>query len=205
MLLSRFATAITLAFLGLALTQTPLTVSQAIGGEHSAEGRAAPDTPPANCRVTLSSKGSFVAPSPVPARPSGVVRQADRRLFSVFRARFTFSRISVAGGPDEGLGAFIVAVDVGADGHDQLFQIAKNAAPQSVLGEIREEALHHVQPRRIGGREVHRETRVPREPALDFGVLMGSVVVADQVEFEMRGHTLIEQHSRGTRQLRENL
>jgi len=29
------------------------------------------------------------------------------------------------------------------------------------------------------------KTRVPREPTLDFGVFMGSVVVADQVEFEM--------------------
>ena len=40
---------------------------------------------------------------------------------------------------------------------------------------------------------MHTKTRVPREPALDFGVFTGSVVVADQVEFEMCGHTLIEQ------------
>jgi hypothetical protein len=40
------------------------------------------------------------------------------------------------------------------------------------------------------------KTRVPRQPALDFGVLMGSVVVADQVEFEMRRHTLIEQRQK---------
>ena len=76
----------------------------------------------------------------------------------------------VTGGPDERFGSFIVAVDVSADSRDELFQIAKHAAPQPVLREIAEEALHHVQPRRAGGREVHMKTRVPSQPALDLGV-----------------------------------
>jgi len=58
-----------------------------------------------------------------------------------------------------------VTVDVSADSHDQLFQIAKDAAPQPVLREIAEETLHHVQPRRAGGREVHMKTRMSRQPA----------------------------------------
>src|ERR1700690_1908028 len=85
-----------------------------------------------------------------------------------------------------------MAVDVSTDGQDEFFQIAKNAAPQPVLREIAEEALHHVQPRRAGGGEVHMKTRVPGQPALYLGVFMGSVVVADQVQVEMGGHALVE-------------
>jgi hypothetical protein len=40
---------------------------------------------------------------------------------------------------------------------------------------------------------VHMETRMPRQPALYLGVFMGSVVVADQVQLQMRGHALVEQ------------
>ena len=58
--------------------------------------------------------------------------------------------IGGTGGPDKGFGTFVVTVDISADSHDQLFQIAKDAAPQPVLGEIAEEALHHVEPRRAG-------------------------------------------------------
>ena len=69
--------------------------------------------------------------------------------------------IGGAGGPDEGFGALVVAVDVSADSHYQLLQIAKDATSQPVLRKIAEEALHHVEPRRAGGGEVHMKTRVP--------------------------------------------
>jgi type I restriction enzyme, R subunit len=75
----------------------------------------------------------------------------------------------------------VVAVDVSSNGQDEFFEIAKDTAPQPVLGEIAKKAFHHVEPRRTGGREVHMEARVACQPALHLRVLMSGVVVADQV------------------------
>ena len=89
--------------------------------------------------------------------------------------------IGGAGRPDEGFGIFVVTVDVIADRHDEFFEIAKYTAPQSVLSEVAEEAFHHVEPRCTGRSEVHVEPWVALEPALHLGMLMGRVVVGDQV------------------------
>src|SRR5215831_284736 len=92
-----------------------------------------------------------------------------------------FQDVGSAGRPDEGFGIFVVAVDVTADGPDEFFEIAKYAAPQSVLSEVAEEALHHVEPRGTGRSEVHVEPWMACEPALNLGVLVRRVVIADQV------------------------
>jgi len=47
-------------------------------------------------------------------------------------------------GPDEGFGMFVVMVDVLANGLDQFFDAAEDAAAQSILSQIAEEAFHHV-------------------------------------------------------------
>jgi len=44
-------------------------------------------------------------------------------------------------GPDEGLAAFIPAVDERADGGDQVFDAAEAAAADGLAGDNREEAL----------------------------------------------------------------
>ena len=96
----------------------------------------------------------------------------------------TFNLFQGVGGtsrPDEGLGVFVVTIDVISNRHDEFFEIAKNAAAKPVLSEIAEEALHHVEPRGAGGCEVHMKTWVALQPALDLGVFVGRVVVADQV------------------------
>ena len=69
-----------------------------------------------------------------------------------------------------------MTVDVASDGHDELFQIAEDAAPQPIGSEVAKEAFHHVQPRRAGGSEVQMKARVPRQPALYFGMLMGGAI-----------------------------
>ncbi len=74
-----------------------------------------------------------------------------------------------------------MTVDVAADRQEEFFQVAKHTAPQSVLSEVAEETLHHVQPRCTGRGEVHVEPWMAGEPALNFGMLMSRVVVADQV------------------------
>src|SRR5579872_2341302 len=92
-----------------------------------------------------------------------------------------FQDVGGAGRPNERFGVLVVAVDVVSDGEDEFFEIAKHSASQPVLGEVAEETLHHVEPRRAGRSEVHVESRMAREPALYFGMLMGGVVVGDQV------------------------
>ena len=85
-------------------------------------------------------------------------------------------------GPDEGLGMLVVMVDVLADGLDQFLDAAEDAAAESVLGQVAEEAFHHVQPRAAGGREVHVETRMASEPALHLRMFVRRVVVDDHVD-----------------------
>src|SRR5208283_281035 len=72
-------------------------------------------------------------------------------------------------------------------------QVTENATPETILSEVAKEAFHHVQPRRAGGREVQMKARVPRQPALHFGVLMGGVVIADQVELSVGRDGLVDQ------------
>jgi hypothetical protein len=50
------------------------------------------------------------------------------------------------GGPDEGLGILVMAIDVLSDGHDELLQVLEDATPKLIAGQVAEEALHHVQP-----------------------------------------------------------
>ena len=68
------------------------------------------------------------------------------------------------------------------DGHDEFFQIAEYAAPEPILSQVEKEAFYHVEPRRAGGSEVQMKARMPCQPALHFGVLMGGVVIANQVQ-----------------------
>ena len=43
-------------------------------------------------------------------------------------------------GPDEGLGVLVVSVDVLTDSHDELLEVLENASPDSLVGQIAEEA-----------------------------------------------------------------
>jgi len=53
-------------------------------------------------------------------------------------------------------------------------------------------ALHLIEPGGIGGRVVHVEARSLRQPGLDLGVLMGAVVIDDQVQLQILGHLLVD-------------
>jgi hypothetical protein len=48
-------------------------------------------------------------------------------------AFYFFQDIGGSGGPDERLGTFVVTVDVGANGQDEFFQIAEDAAAEPIL------------------------------------------------------------------------
>ena len=51
--------------------------------------------------------------------------------------------------------------------------------------EVAKKALHHVQPGGARGREVDVEARVPGQPPLDLRVVVGGVVVADEMHLEV--------------------
>ena len=86
-----------------------------------------------------------------------------------------------------------MAVDVVADGHDELFEILEDSTPDAVFGQVAEEALDHVQPRGRGGREVHVEALVASHPALHALMFMGRVVVADDVDLLLACYGLVDQ------------
>ena len=78
---------------------------------------------------------------------ASVVSHADRLLLSaVLSASHLFEDVAGLCCPDERLRILIVAVDVFSDGHDQLFEVLKDSAPQPVLCEVAKEAFHHVEP-----------------------------------------------------------
>src|SRR5208282_6593824 len=104
-----------------------------------------------------------------------------------------FQDVGGARGPDEGFRTFVVAVDVGADGHDEIFQVAKYATPEPVLSQVAEETFHHVEPGGAGGSEVQMKAWMPCQPAPHLGVLMGGVVIADQVKLAVERNGLVDQ------------
>ena len=56
------------------------------------------------------------------------------------------------------------------------------------MGDEGEEAFDLVEPGGIGGREVNVPTRTAGEPGLDLGMLVGGVVVDDEMDVELGRH-----------------
>ena len=92
------------------------------------------------------------------------------------------------GGPDEGLGIMIGLFDEAVDRSLELDDRAEDAALETALGELGEEALDGIEPGAGGRREVGDEARVALQPRLDLRVLVGGVVVEDDV------HDLADRH-----------
>jgi hypothetical protein len=86
------------------------------------------------------------------------------------------------GGPDEGFGVFVGLVDEAVDGGLQLDKGTEDAALQTSLGKLGEEPLDGVEPRRRGRCVVKDKARMPVEPGAHLGVLVGAVVVEDDVD-----------------------
>ena len=62
----------------------------------------------------------------------------------------------------------------------------ENAATDALSSDLAEEALDQIEPGRRGWREMHVEARMAGRPRLGLGMLMGCVVVGDQVDIERR-------------------
>ena len=86
------------------------------------------------------------------------------------------------GGPGEGLWLGIGVVDEAVDGGLEVDDGSEDAAFQASPGQLGEEALDRIEPGGRGRREVEGEALVPVEPCADLGVLVGGVVVEDDVD-----------------------
>src|SRR3954469_14990166 len=60
----------------------------------------------------------------------------------------------------------VVRVDIRQDGRAQLRNARVRSAFQGLLGEQAEEALHEVEPRGVGRREMKLHTRMAKQPSL---------------------------------------
>ncbi len=68
------------------------------------------------------------------------------------------------------------------NGVDQLRQAGEYSSAQLLGRNVTEEALHHIQPRCRGGRKVHRDARVLGQPVLNDWIIVGRLVIRDQVQ-----------------------
>jgi len=64
----------------------------------------------------------------------------------------------------------------------------ERAAADGALGDESEEAFDLVEPRGVAGREVNVPARTACEPGSDLGMLVGGVVVDDEVDVELGWH-----------------
>ena len=85
-------------------------------------------------------------------------------------------------GPDEGLGIIVVLVNVAVDGGLEVDYRVEGAALEPPAREDREEALDGVEPGGGGWGEVEHPSGMTRQPGADLGMLVGGVVVEDDVD-----------------------
>ena len=71
------------------------------------------------------------------------------------------------------------------DSRVQLGDALEHTAANAVLGNQAEKAFDLMDPRGGGRGEVHVKARMPFEPGLNLGVLVGGVAVGDQVHGEV--------------------
>ena len=65
---------------------------------------------------------------------------------------------------------------------DQVFHASECALADGLLGDDIEPYLHLVQPRSIGRRKMNMKARMNGQPALDPRMLMGAIVVHDEMD-----------------------
>src|ERR1022692_987611 len=80
------------------------------------------------------------------------------------------------------MAAVVIGVDEAADGDGEVCDRGEAAAADGLAGDDAEEDLHHVQPRAPGRREMQRDPRVVLQPGPHGGVLVGPVVIQDDVQ-----------------------
>jgi hypothetical protein len=112
----------------------------------------------------------------------------DRPLLST--AATTRSRRSIEYGLPihAGLPPSVASADEAIDFFDKVGGGLEGATTDDALGDEGEEAFDLVEPGGIGGREVNVPTRTAGEPSSDLGMLVGGVVVDDEMDVELGRH-----------------
>ena len=77
-------------------------------------------------------------------------------------------------------------LDIGTDGRHQFVYAVDGEALELALREFAEEALDQIEPRHGGRDEVEVDPRMPLKPGPYAGMLVGGVVVQDEVEVKIR-------------------
>lgn len=101
----------------------------------------------------------------------------------------------------EGAGMEVVVMDEGVDALDELFNGGEGAAPDRLLGNVAEPALDLIEPGRGGGREVDVVARTLGEPSANLRVLVGGVVVDDQMQLQRCRHAVVQMAQEGEKLL----
>lgn len=96
-------------------------------------------------------------------------------------------------GPDGRLGLGIVLVDVIVECFDQFPDASEHAASQALFGKVSEKPLHHIEPGGTGGREVDVKAEMSSQPALDLWVLLGGVVVGNDVQLLVGRRSVVDE------------
>ena len=99
------------------------------------------------------------------------------------------------------LGLEVVMREVDVDGGDQFVDAGKAAFAHDLVGELAKEAFDEVEPGGAGGSEVNVNAGMFFQPGADSGMLVGGVVVGDEMQRELRGRLAMEffEKTRATR------
>src|SRR3990172_12051372 len=79
------------------------------------------------------------------------------------------------------------------DSSDQFADRFKNPTPNSLVGQIAEPTLDHVEPGAGSRDKMLMESGVALEPGFDLGMFMSRVVVHDQMQVQVRRGFVINQ------------
>ena len=84
-------------------------------------------------------------------------------------------------------------LDIVVNRVDQLGNVFEDASSDALVCEISKESLDHVEPRGAGGSEVDMKAPMFGQPTLDLLMLVGGIVVHDQMEIFLFGGLLINE------------
>ena len=100
-------------------------------------------------------------------------------------AAYFFQDSLTFGLPFVGPGIGIAVIEVGLNVASELADRGETAGADDIGGQIGKEALDKVHPGRGRRCEVHLEAWVPPQPRRDLGVLMGCVVILNEVDVDI--------------------
>lgn len=99
--------------------------------------------------------------------------------------------------PDEGVGLRTVLVHEGVDPEGQFLDVGERAAADGLLRDQPEPALNLMDSGGVGGGVVHVVAGPASQPGVDPGMLVGGVVVDNEMDVERRGHVGVDAAQEG--------